>query len=99
MSLSGGTKVSDGWWRKRWPAIRTRGFGRFLLVRGVMGYGGVMFLLITAMVTFQLGTDHPRLPLLIGFAAVLCAMGAAFWAAMTWWLNERFFRSLLSKNP
>lgn len=34
MSLSGGTKVSDGWLRKRWPAIRTRGVGRFLLVRG-----------------------------------------------------------------
>ena len=80
--------------RERWPAIRARGFARFLLVKGVLLWGGLMFVFITAMTVFRLGTAHPHLPLLIGLAALLCAIGGAVWAALSWWLNERLFRSL-----
>ena len=80
--------------RDRWPAIRARGFIRFLLLKGLLVWGGFMFLFLTALTTFQLGTDHPHLPLVIGMAALLCAIGGMFWAAVTWWSNERIFRSL-----
>ena len=30
----------------------------------------------------------------VGGAALLCAIGGAVWAGLTWWLNERIYRSL-----
>jgi len=86
--------------RERWPAIRARGFAHFLLVKGLLIWGGAMFITMVVMVTLRLGTDNPRLPMLIGLAAMLCAIGGLFWASITWWLNERIFRSLSNdKNP
>ncbi len=77
----------------RWPEIRARGRARFLLVRGVLTWGGAMFLLLAVMVTLQLGTAHPRLPLLIALAALFSALGGLFWAAISWWMNERVFQA------
>lgn len=79
---------------ERWPAIRAAGFARFLLLKGVLLRGGVMLAALVIMVTLKLGIEHPRLPLLIALAAVLCAIGGAVWAGLTWWLNERILRSL-----
>ena len=98
MSLVGSPEKTAAWLRQRWPAIRGRGLAHFLLAKGVLVWGGIMFVLMLALVIGTLGTGHPRLPLLIGIAAILCACGGAFWAAVTWWLNEKFFRSLESKN-
>lgn len=84
------------WVRERWPAIRARGLAHFLLFKGLLIWGGIMFLLIALLTTHHFGTDHPRLPMLLGIGAVLCAIGGLFWAGLTWWLNERIFRSLTS---
>ena len=85
------------WIRERWPAIRARGFARFVLVRGALIWGGIMAVAMAVMVTLRLGTDHPRLPLLLGIAVPLCAAGGLLWGALTWWVNERLFRSLTSE--
>ncbi|KQY52188.1 hypothetical protein [Lysobacter sp. Root494] len=85
------------WIREQWPAIRARGFARFVLVRGLLTYGGSMAVAIAVMVTLTLGTDHPRLPMLLGIAMPLCAIGGLLWGALTWWVNERLFRSLTSR--
>ena len=83
--------------RERWPAIRARGFVRFVLVRGLLAYGGIMAVAIAVMVTLTLGASHPRLPILLGIALPLCAAGGLLWGALTWWINERLFRSLTSE--
>jgi hypothetical protein len=83
--------------RERWPAIRARGFVRFVLVRGLLAYGGIMAMVVAVMVTLTLGTEHPRLPMLLGLAIPLCAIGGLLWGALTWWVNERLFRSLTSR--
>ena len=88
---------TERWIRERWPAIRARGFARFVLVRGLLTYGGIMAVLVGVMVTLTLGTSHPRLPLLLGIAIPLCAIGGLIWGALTWWVNERLFRSLTSR--
>ena len=85
---------TERWVAGKWPAMRSRGFARFLLVKGMLTWGGVMFITMTIMVTLRLGSGHPRLPLLIALAALLCAIGGAVWAGLTWWLNERIYRSL-----
>ena len=86
----------ERWLREQWPAIRARGAARFVLVRGLLTWGGIMAGTVAAMVIFRLGLDHPRLLLLLGIAVPLCAFGGLLWGALTWWVNERIFRSLTS---
>jgi hypothetical protein len=88
------TQRTQRWILQRWPAIRAQGFTRFLLLRGLATWGGLMFVAMAVMVTLKLGTDHPRLPMLVGIAAALCAFGGVFWAAATWWINERLYRTM-----
>ena len=88
---------NERWLRERWPAIRARGFARFVLLRGVLTWGGIMAVAMVVMVTLRLGTTHPRLPFLLVLAVPLCVLGGALWAALTWWINERLFRSLTSE--
>ena len=100
MNRIGPDDRAQRWVRERWPAIRARGFARFVLLKGLLIWGGTMFGFLTALTVYRLGTDNPRLPLVIGLAALLCAIGGVFWAAVTWWGNERIFRSLnIDKNP
>jgi hypothetical protein len=87
---------AERWVRGRWPAIRTRGFARFVLVRGLLTWGGIMAIAMIVMTTLRLGLDHPRLPLLLGIAVPLCAIGGLVWGVLTWWVNERIFLSLTS---
>ncbi len=84
------------WLLERWPAIRARGATRFVLVRGVLMWGGIMAAFLAVMVSMQLGLQHPRLPLLLALSLPLCAIGGAVWGALTWWINERIYRSLTS---
>jgi hypothetical protein len=88
---------NERWIRERWPAIRAHGLARFLLVRGVLTWGGIMAVAVAIMVTLRLGMDHPRLPLLLVIAVPMCAVGGLIWAALTWWINERLFHSLTSE--
>jgi hypothetical protein len=91
---------TERWLRERWPAIRARGAARFVLVRGLLAWGGIMAAAMAVMVTLRLGVDHPRLPLLLVVAVPVCAAGGVLWGALTWWINERLFRSLTSEmNP
>ena len=87
---------NERWLRERWPAIRARGGARFVLVRGLLTWGGIMAIAMAVMVTLRLGADHPRLPLLLVVDVALCAVGGLLWGALTWWINERLFRSLTS---
>lgn len=89
---------AERWVRERWPAIRARGALRFLLVRGVLQWGGLMAAVVTAMLALSLGIAHPRLPLLLAIALPLCAASGLLWAALTWWINERIYLSLTSNR-
>ena len=74
--------------RERWPAIRARGLTHFLLVKGMLLWGGAMFVAMGAFSAWRLGLDHPRLPLMLAVTALLCALGGLVWAA-TALLNRR----------
>ncbi|MEO5963406.1 MAG: hypothetical protein ABIO75_05400 [Thermomonas sp.] len=81
---------------KRWPAIRAKGMARFVLVRGLLVWGGLMFVLSVAMTWVRFGPQHPRFGLLLGVAAGLCAVGGLVWGLLTWTISERIFRNI---NP
>ena len=78
----------------KWPAIRARGMWRFVLVKGVAFWGGLMFAFMTVMMVLQLGLAHPRLPLVLAIAVPLCAIGGLAWGLLTWIFNERIYRAL-----
>ena len=82
------------WVATHWPAIRAGGMWRFVLVKGVAFWGGLMLLFMAAMMVLQLGIGHPRLPLVLAVAVPLCAIGGLTWGLLTWFFNERIFLAL-----
>ena len=92
---------ADAWTARRWPAIRARGRTHFILVRGMLAWGGMMF--IAGLVAMWLMRSPPPrvLPGFVAITALLCVAGGAFWGAATWHLNEKIFRQLPSStgNP
>ena len=89
---------AERWVATRWPAIRARGMWRFVLVKGVALWGGLMLALMGAVMLLQLGTGHPRLPLVLAVAVPLCAFGGLCWGLLTWIFNERIHRAINDKN-
>jgi hypothetical protein len=89
---------AERWVATRWPAIRARGMWRFLLVRGVAVWGGLMFAFMAVAMLLRFGAAHPRLPLLLAIALPLCAFGGLCWGVLTWLFNERIFHALQQQN-
>ncbi len=89
---------AERWVATRWPAIRARGPWHFVLVRGVLLWGGLMFMAMLVLTGLRLGFDHPRYPLLAAIAAALCAIGGVAWALLTWYFNERIHRALQQRD-
>ena len=71
---------AERWVAEKWPAIRAGGLWRFVLLKGVAFWGGLMFAFMTLVMAVQLGIAHPRLLLVIAVAVPLCAMGGLVWA-------------------
>lgn len=67
---------------------------RFVLLKGVVFWGGLMLAFMAMLMTVQLGAAHPRLPLVLAVAVPLCAIGGLCWGLLTWILNERIFHAL-----
>ena len=88
------SKAINNWLAGKWPAIRARGMRRFVLVRGVAFWGGLMFAFMLATTWFKFGPQHPHFLLMVCIAAGLCAVGGLFWGLLTWTINERIFRTL-----
>ena len=59
---------AERWVAGKWPAIRAAGLWRFVLLKGVAFWGGLMFLAMLAMTGLRLGFDHPRYPLMAAIA-------------------------------
>lgn len=81
-----------------WPAIHAGGMWRFVLLKGVAFWGGLMLAFMALLMTVQLGIDHPRLPLVLAVAVPLCAIGGLCWGLLTWIFNERIFHALQQRK-
>ncbi len=83
---------------KNWPAVRAKGMTHFMLTRGLLMWGGLMFVFFTVVIWVKFGPQHPQFVLLLGVAAGLCAVGGLFWGVLTWTISERIYRSLPSSK-
>lgn len=81
------TSVDDRF--SKWKEIRKRGFYRFILVRGVLGWGLGAALLYSILMWLVSDQDIHRLLLL---ALVLFPPGGLVWGAIMWWFIERKYR-------
>ncbi len=87
-------KPTTRWLGNRWPAIRAKGMAHFVLMRGLLFWGGLMFAFSFALTWAKFGPEHPRFGLLLGVSAGLSAVGGLAWGVLTWTINERIFRNL-----
>ena len=81
---------------QRWETVRRKGRPRFILVTGVLAYGGSMFVIMTFFVN-----RHPDRPLtapMIAIAAVIWALGGAAFGLIMWKINEGRYQKFLAKQ-
>ena len=86
--------MMQSWLERRWPDIRAKGQLHFVLVRGLIVWGGLMTLAMYAMLLvaerrqgLELRSAWPLVP-------VLCLPAGAFWALIGWHWNEYLYRKL-----
>jgi len=96
--VSGYGHRAETWTTRRWPAIRAKGRTHFILVRGVLAWGGMMFIAGLVAVWLMHAPSTRALSGYVAIAALLCVLGGLLWGAVTWHLNEKIFRSLPSSQ-
>ena len=85
------------YWSERmhrwWERLRTRGAIHFVVIRGVLAWGGPMFAFFTLapiLIGFPSAIRFtPELVLKIG---VICVTGGLAWGTLTWYVNEFLYR-------
>ena len=81
---------------KRWEGQRTKGFLRFIFFKGVLLFGGLMYIAISVLFFVQKWGTLPLVPNtgggpLLG-VVMFIAVGLA-WGALTWLIAERAYAS------
>ncbi|MEM1380606.1 MAG: hypothetical protein AAGH41_08280 [Pseudomonadota bacterium] len=69
-----------------WEKLSAKGFWHFVLMRGVLGWGAVMFVLMTG--GRWVTSDEQLSPEFIAFSAVLWTCGGLVWGVLTYKLTE-----------
>lgn len=83
------------WWYPRkshdaWSRVRKRGARRFVLVNGLLLYGGLMFLIVGLL--SQYVRDPAGLTLQrVALGALVWGLAGLTWGAVTWHFSERNF--------
>jgi hypothetical protein len=82
------------YWRERthdwWQRLRRKGAVHFVIVRGVLAWGGIMFLVFFAL--WDVIGLRPRTLASMEKVAVLCAALGLLWGVSVWCTNEFLFR-------
>ncbi|MEO6264554.1 MAG: hypothetical protein ABIO58_06320 [Luteimonas sp.] len=87
-------KRTGSWLQRRWPAIRARGRLRFVLVRGLLLWGGLMTVAVYAMLLFSEHAHGVQLHGIWLLVPALCLPAGALWGLLAWHWNEVIFRKL-----
>ena len=79
---------------QKWQRLRAHGFAHFVLVRGVLGWGGSMFLVFAVLsVVFAASFDAKlSLPDVLLRVGLPCLVGGFGWGIVTWYGNEWLYR-------
>ena len=73
----------------RWARIRRKGPLRFILLRGVLGWGLVAALVYSLVMWAVAGAN---LRVLLPLSMVIFPIGGVLWGAVMWWFLERRYQ-------
>ncbi len=85
------------YWSERmhrgWENLRRRGAVHFVVVRGVLAWGGTMFAFFTlAPLLFSFPYSINLAPMVILKIGAICVVGGLAWGIFTWGINEFLYR-------
>ena len=79
---------------KKWEVMRAKGITRFILVRGVLGWGGIMFILG---LLFRRQSSPLTVHWILTFAYTTAIAGVAFgW--LVWVVLERKYKKFIAQR-
>ena len=79
---------------QKWTAIRARGKWRFIFLRGALGWGGSMFVVIILVYDYLLWGMAPT-PWFAFKSALVYTIAGALFHALLWSIAERSYRKSL----
>ena len=91
------------WWYPRksheaWSKVRARGATRFILVNGMVAYGGLMFFLIGVLSPLVRNAADMLAPDRLALGAAVWATAGLAWGALTWHFSERNFHKYAART-
>ena len=81
--------------RKAWEKKRKHGRRSFIVYRGVLKWGGIMFAL--TMFTNVFGRHRKLDWLFVVSALIACPIAGFLWARSIWYVNERRFQGAMKQ--
>lgn len=82
--------------RARWETERTRGRRRFVLLKGVAGWGLPMFIALGVAMPWWSGRYERLTPPALAISAAVWLAGGLLFGLLTWHFSEKAY---LSSNP
>jgi hypothetical protein len=79
---------------RTWEATRARGKWNFILGKGVLTWGGSMFVVMGVILPALSHSPTAFTPRGLLINALLWPIGGFLWGAIVWWLLERKYRKL-----
>ena len=80
----------------RWARIRRKGPLRYILLRGVLGWGLATALVYSLVMWAVTGAN---LRILLPLAMVIFPIGGVLWGAAMWWFLERRYQREARRDP
>ena len=74
---------------KSWDTLRARGKWSFILIKGVLFWGGSMFVIMGLFLPSLTHSPNALTPRLLIANAVIWPLGGLLWGVTVWWLMER----------
>ena len=91
------------WWYPRrsheaWSRVREKGAARFILVNGMVWYGGPMFLIIGLLSPVVRHAGQMPTTADLALSALVWALAGLAWGALTWHFTEHNFRKYAART-
>jgi hypothetical protein len=86
--------MKQSWLQRRWPTVRAQGLLRFLLMRGMLRWGGLMSATVYVMLLIAQRRQGIQLDGVWPLVPLYCVPAGVLWALVSWHWNNYLYRKL-----